>query len=788
MGNGVSRAFAGCFVPLPVHNTREHSNALFSQPSDEGLGHSFCYIRPSEESPLHIAHSHLISSDSLQCKENGNSPDCAPAPGHGSNHSHSHIDYLKLHSETTFKAISGASVSANTSTPCTIVCHDQIQTFTTVSDDKAAAFECTPSFASLPLQPIPKGINSNPSIFSGPISLPLDRGLFSGPLDRGLPSGPLERGFLSGPLERSCMSGPIDMSFDPSHFSAPLPGSYVNYIGNKRRVAGLIDGMRKPVERVLNGATSRMKAMHSHVGRGAKSLHDPSSIVSIPLQDDETRNWQWAHGKAGEDRVHVVLSDKHGWLFVGIYDGFNGPDAPDFLMGNLYATIYKELQGLLWDIEEGFGSTKEKPDKAEETRGPKMPQHLTDRNQAETFDSCFSNGHCENVDQPNKRNSQTQQRSFSPKIFSLRPKKGTKPRRGMSFPSSHHLRDKENYMRFSDSYSSLHRDRNNNGVKSCRAGGADHSAVLRALAHALEETEKAYLDMADRALNENPELALMGSCILVMLMKDEDVYVMNVGDSRAIIGQHRKYVGHHKRRFSQEDLQSCNINVDCMEKIGARDSMIRVDLERIIEESPYADVEAFEAAGSNNPSPTSNLMLSALQLSKDHCTSVEEEIRRIKAEHPDDNLSIVNDRVKGTLKVTRAFGAGFLKKPQWNSAILEMFRINYVGSAPYISCTPSLRHHRLSQNDRFLILSSDGLYQYLSNQEVVSHVEWFMEMFPEGDPAQHLVEELLFRAAKKAGMDFHQLLDVPQGDRRKYHDDVSVMVISLQGRIWRSCS
>lgn len=90
-------------------------------------------------------------------------------------------------------------------------------------------------------------------------------------------------------------------------------------------------------------------------------------------------------------------------------------------------------------------------------------------------------------------------------------------------------------------------------------------------------------------------------------------------------------------------------------------------------------------------------------------------------------------------------------QPQWNSAILEMFRINYVGSAPYISCTPSLRHHRLSQNDRFLILSSDGLYQYLSNQEVVSHVEWFMEMFPEGDPAQHLVEELLFRAAKKAG-------------------------------------
>lgn len=37
-----------------------------------------------------------------------------------------------------------------------------------------------------------------------------------------------------------------------------------------------------------------------------------------------------------------------------------------------------------------------------------------------------------------------------------------------------------------------------------------------------------------------------------------------------------------------------------------------------------------------------------------------------------------------------------------------------------------------------------------------------------------------------AGMDLHELLDIPQGDRRKYHDDVTVMIISLEGRIWKS--
>jgi len=39
-----------------------------------------------------------------------------------------------------------------------------------------------------------------------------------------------------------------------------------------------------------------------------------------------------------------------------------------------------------------------------------------------------------------------------------------------------------------------------------------------------------------------------------------------------------------------------------------------------------------------------------------------QEVFRIRAEHPDDNQAIFNDRVKGQLKVTRAFGAGFLKR------------------------------------------------------------------------------------------------------------------------------
>lgn len=391
-----------------------------------------------------------------------------------------------------------------------------------------------------------------------------------------------------------------------------------------------------------------------------------------------SQNVQWAQGKAGEDRVHIVISEEHGWVFVGIYDGFNGPDATDFLLNNLYSNVCKELKGLWNDKSESFGREEGIYREFVPSQGMEV------------------NGFIDMDDDLKK-------------------------------------------------FSNLGPD----GV-----AGINHMDVLKALSEALRKTEASYLEIADMMLVENPELALMGSCVLAMLMKGDDVYLMNVGDSRAVLAQN----GESDPWFGKA----------------------RKDLERIREEN-LNDLEALDGDefGSLHH-------LTARQLTTDHSTSVKEESQRIRNEHPDDGLAILNDRVKGSLKVTRAFGAGFLKQPKWNDALLQMFRIHYVGTSPYITCLPSLFHHRLGPRDRFLILSSDGLYQYLTNQEAVTEVEIFMSSFPEGDPAQHLVEEVLFRAAKKAGMDFHELLDIPQGDRRRYHDDVSVIIISFEGRIWRS--
>ncbi|KAI3447690.1 hypothetical protein Pfo_004355 [Paulownia fortunei] len=629
MGNGIGK-LSLCFAGDAGEISRRRNDiaVCLSDPLDEGLGHSFCYIPPDQ----------LHKTQSLE--------DSSAAP-----------------QTTAFRTISGASISANTSTPLST---NPFAYSSSASLDKASAFESSNFFSSIPLQPIPR--SSIPTVKSGPILR------ISGP-----GSDPIERGFLSGPIERSFISGPLENQFDQLQRYRP-----------KSKKWALVKNLKKVISKSFWGFSKELRSNENEhnnvVVSGSNSgysstitSHNLSSDMSLIDENDDvgnesfgSQNVQWAQGKAGEDRVHIVISEEHGWVFVGIYDGFNGPDATDFLLSNLYSNVYKELKGLLW---------------------------------------CDKGESCENT---------VNSSSFMSK--SLDSKERVELDRKL-------------------------RERLSNLGPDAFAGNTmtvNHLGVLKALSEALKKTEASYLEIADMMLMENPELALMGSCVLVMVMKGDDVYLMNVGDSRAILA-----------KKSENDS-----NVGKMVK----------DYEESLYGYEYENVHH----------------LSSRQLTMDHSTSVKEEVRRIRNAHPDDASAVINDRVKGSLKVTRAFGAGFLKQPKWNNALLEMFRIDYVGTSPYITCSPFLCHHKLDPKDKFLILSSDGLYQYFTNEEAVSEVEIFMSTFPEGDPAQHLVEEVLFRAAKKAGMDFHELLDIPQGDRRRYHDDVSIIIISFEGRIWRS--
>ncbi|XP_019199395.1 PREDICTED: probable protein phosphatase 2C 4 [Ipomoea nil] len=719
MGNGVGKlsvCFTGGDAAGMEARRRKEFQVVISEPLDD-LGHSFCYVPEVAR----------LSSSS------------------------------KVHSEetTTFRSISGASVSANTSTPLSTAFVD---VYSYNSIDRSSTFESSTSFASIPLQPIPRN-----SIHSGPL---LGSGFLqsSGSVERGFMSGPIERGYLSGPLDRGIFSGPLEKGSSDQFQRSFSHGGFA--LRSRSRKGKLIRALQQAISKTISRGQNSIVAPI----KGSVSIKEPDWVVGsekqneltissvnlsseCSLEDDdsqESQNLQWAQGKAGEDRVHVVVSEEHGWVFVGIYDGFNGPDAPDYLLSNLYAAVHRELKGLLWD-DKSDSSNPNNPClnlRSSISEPEDMNQSLNDqvsRDRDRTKDGC---SRC--VEQEVYPCAREELSSDSKLRKNNKGKNSKKRYRGVAKKWEENQRkwrcewDRERL----ELDRRLKEQLNRNGWND--SGAINHGDVLKALSQALKKTEEAFLDLADKMLMENPELALMGSCVMVMLMKGEDVYVMNVGDSRAVLAQKK-----------EPDLWS-------------------QDLERINEETLH-DLEGFDSEGFDGVSN-----LTAFQLTTDHSTSVPEEVERIRNEHRDDPLAVINDRVKG-LKVTRAFGAGFLKQPKWNNALLEMFRIDYVGTSPYITCLPSLYHHRLGPRDRFLILSSDGLYQYFTNEEAVLEVEHFISWSPEGDPAQHLVEKVLFRAAKKAGLEFHELLEIPQGDRRRYHDDVSIIVISLEGRIWRSC-
>lgn len=242
--------------------------------------------------------------------------------------------------------------------------------------------------------------------------------------------------------------------------------------------------------------------------------------------------------------------------------------------------------------------------------------------------------------------------------------------------------------------------------------------VLDSLKHVLSQVENDFLYMVEQEMEERPDLVSIGSCVLLVLLHGNDLCTLNLGDSRAV-------------------LATC----------------------------------------SNGTS--GNERLKAIQLTDSHTVDNEAERAQLLADHPDDPKTIVSGRVKGKLKVTRAFGVGYLKKKILNDALMGILRVRDLKSPPYVSTEPSLNVHKISTSDQFVIVASDGLFDFFSNEEAVNLVESYILTNPHGDPAKFLIEELVEKAANSAGFSTEELMNIPAGRRRKYHDDVTVMVIIL---------
>ena len=122
---------------------------------------------------------------------------------------------------------------------------------------------------------------------------------------------------------------------------------------------------------------------------------------------------------------------------------------------------------------------------------------------------------------------------------------------------------------------------------------------------------------------------------------------------------------------------------------------------------------------------------SATPLSEDQTGGTPSEMKRLREEHPNEPNVVRNGRILGQLEPSRSFGDAFYK---WGKETQERIKRQFFGrtphpllrTPPYVTAEPTITTTKIepSQGD-FVVIATDGLWEMLSNDEVVGLVgQW----------------------------------------------------------------
>ncbi|EDW66207.1 pyruvate dehydrogenase [acetyl-transferring]-phosphatase 1, mitochondrial [Drosophila virilis] len=207
------------------------------------------------------------------------------------------------------------------------------------------------------------------------------------------------------------------------------------------------------------------------------------------------------------------------------------------------------------------------------------------------------------------------------------------------------------------------------------------------------------------------------------------------------------------------------------------------------------------------------------KLNIEHNVENMQEVSRILGEHPREERETVirNGRLLSQLAPLRAFGDYRYKWPveTLQQKVVPMFGEqvlppNYY-TPPYLTARPDVQQHELCANDKFLVIASDGLWDFLTPSEVVSlvgeHINSKKTMEPmrlppgnvtlqqiserlaerkagltrkpiDQNAATHLIRHAL--GATDYGIEHSKIsyyLSLPQDVVRLYRDDITITVI-----------
>ena len=125
---------------------------------------------------------------------------------------------------------------------------------------------------------------------------------------------------------------------------------------------------------------------------------------------------------------------------------------------------------------------------------------------------------------------------------------------------------------------------------------------------------------------------------------------------------------------------------------------------------------------------------SATALSADQTGSSDAEANRIRSEHPGEPNVIRNGRVLGGLEPTRAFGDAVYK---WSHDVQMKIKKSFFGRSPspllktppYVTAEPVVTTTKIEpEMGDFVVMATDGLWEMLTNEEVIGLVaRWLAE-------------------------------------------------------------
>ncbi|KAF0709585.1 Aste57867_5810 [Aphanomyces stellatus] len=182
--------------------------------------------------------------------------------------------------------------------------------------------------------------------------------------------------------------------------------------------------------------------------------------------------------------------------------------------------------------------------------------------------------------------------------------------------------------------------------------------------------------------------------------------------------------------------------------------------------------------------------LVAVPMSNDHNAKLPVEMARLARDHPDEANIVVCKHpeacyVKGGLQPTRALGDFAFKDAAFNASAVPTRRgggrhIAEPYTPPYVLALPETQSHLVTDADKFLILGSDGVWDFLTNQEAVEIVQQHAARGEKHLASRAVVELVLTKAAEAREMNLGEILDVSPGKaRRRLHDDTTVVVLFL---------